>query len=493
MIRTHAIIRQLQTGVPGLDEVLGGGLQECSFNLIAGRPGCGKTTLAHQIMFGLATPERPALYFTAIGEPPLKMLRYQQQYTFFDLDKLNRSVRFVNLAEETSAGDLALVLARIVAEVDQCQPGLVFIDSFTSVLIAGQGEGRSFNGVQQFVQNLGVLMTSWQATTFLIGAHFSESEHNPVLTVTDGLIWLRQRVQGCAMVREMEIVKMRGQPSLPGLHAFRISRAGIEVFTPPRPAASAGASGSASMARLSIGVAGVDEMMGGGLPGGYVLLVAGPSGSGKSIMAAAFLQEGARLGQGGVIAACGRRGCHSHGRRIAELIEGERIGVVDLFTMARSVDEMAQLLVSEIRRIKATRVVIDSLSDFELALAPALRDDFREALARLLSALASTGATVLMTCEREDLPGDPGFSRCGPAFLADALIVQRYVEVGSRLQRAMAVVKVRGSAHSNEWRCFSIDTDGIVLGEPLADSPWLPGDSRRGGTLLGAEAVEQPS
>jgi circadian clock protein KaiC len=485
MIKTHAIIRQLRTGVPGLDEVLGGGLQECSFNLIAGRPGCGKTTLAHQIMFGLATPECPALYFTAIGEPPLKMLRYQQQYDFFDLDKLNRSVRFVNLAEETAAGDLALVLARIAAEVDRCQPGLVFIDSFTSVVIAGQGAGRSFNGVQQFVQNLGVLMTSWQATTFLIGAHFSESEHNPVLTVTDGLIWLRQRVQGYSMVREMEIMKMRGQPSLPGLHTFRISRAGIEVFTPPQPAVSAGATGSASMERLSIGVAGLDEMMGGGLPRGYVLLVAGPSGSGKSIMAAAFLQEGARLGQSGVIAAFGPRWCRSHGRLIAELIEGERIGVVDLFAMARSVDEMAQLLVSEIRRIKATRVVIDSLAELELALAPAFRDDFRESLARLLLALTSTGATVLMTCGREEAADDPGFSRCGTAFLTDAIIVQRYVEVGSRLQRAMTVIKVRGSAHSNELRRFDIDADGIVLGEPLVDPPGLPGDSRRGETSPG--------
>jgi circadian clock protein KaiC len=74
-------IKRLATGVPGLDEVLGGGLPEFSFNLIAGQPGCGKTTLAHQIMFALATPERPAIYFTVLGEPPLKMLRYQQQFS----------------------------------------------------------------------------------------------------------------------------------------------------------------------------------------------------------------------------------------------------------------------------------------------------------------------------------------------------------------------------------------------------------------------------
>ena len=92
-------IRQLPTGVPGLDEILGGGLPEYSFNIIAGAPGCGKTTLAHQIMFANATPERPALYFTVLGEPAIKMLRYQQQFTFFDQAKLDGAIRFVNLSQ----------------------------------------------------------------------------------------------------------------------------------------------------------------------------------------------------------------------------------------------------------------------------------------------------------------------------------------------------------------------------------------------------------
>jgi circadian clock protein KaiC len=89
-------INKLPTGVPGLDEILGGGLPEFSFNIIAGAPGSGKTTLAHQIVFANATPERPALYFTILGEPAIKMLRYQQRYTFFDQARLNNAVRFIN-------------------------------------------------------------------------------------------------------------------------------------------------------------------------------------------------------------------------------------------------------------------------------------------------------------------------------------------------------------------------------------------------------------
>ena len=127
---TQPLIKLLATGVPGFDEILGGGLPEYSFNLIVGTPGAGKTTLAHQMMFALATPERPAIYFTVLGEPPLKMLRYQQQFQFFDLDKLNRSIRLVSLAEETAAGDLDKVLARIMQEVETHKPAFVFVDSF---------------------------------------------------------------------------------------------------------------------------------------------------------------------------------------------------------------------------------------------------------------------------------------------------------------------------------------------------------------------------
>ena len=106
-------INKLPTGVPGLDEILGGGLPEFSFNIIAGAPGSGKTTLAHQIVFTNAMPERPALYFTILGEPAIKMLRYQQQYTFFDQTKLNNAVRFIKLSQVVLEKDLVAVLQEI--------------------------------------------------------------------------------------------------------------------------------------------------------------------------------------------------------------------------------------------------------------------------------------------------------------------------------------------------------------------------------------------
>ena len=477
MTTGKAIIHRLQTGVPGLDEVLGGGLPEFSFNLIAGPPGSGKTTLAHQLMFSLATPERPALFFTVLGEPPLKMLRYQQQFDFFDLDKLNRSVRFVNLGDDAASGDLDKVLERIVAEVEARAPGLVFIDSFRSVVLAGQGPGATPNGLQQFIQTLGVLMTSWQATTFLLGEYFSANDPNPIFTVADGLLWLRQSVERNSVVRKLEIMKMRGQSTLPGLHTFRIGNAGLQVFAPPQPAnpADTPVSPDVAGARAGMGVAGLDGMLGGGLPRGYSLLVAGPSGSGKSIMAAAFLAEGARNGETGVIASFEQRPNRSRGRAMTELIDSGRVGLVDSRSTGLSVDETAMQLITEIRRLKARRVVIDSLSGFELALAPTFREDFRESLSRMVSALAGAGVTTLMTSELEDRYNDLRFSPYGTAFLTDAIIVQRYIELDGRLQRMLAVVKVRSSAHSNELRLFHVDDDGIQIGDRLADHEGLLG------------------
>ena len=474
---TKVTINRLATGVPGLDAVLGGGLPEFSFNLIAGQPGCGKTTLAHQMMFALATPERPAIYFTVLGEPPLKMLRYQQQFGFFDAEAINRSVRFINLSDDAVTGDLDRVLKRIVDEVTQHNPALVFVDSFRSVVLASETEGNPHNKLQLFVQQLGMLMTSWQATTFLIGEYFTDTDANPVFTVCDGLIWLRQSVQRNSMVRKIEIMKMRGQPTLPGLHTFRIGSSGLEVFPPAGVAApiEAEAIPVAFAPRLLMGVPGLDEMLGGGLPRGYSLLVAGPSGSGKSILAAAFLSEGARSGETGVIAAFEQHPNRSRSRVVADLIAAGKVALVENRAADLSIDEIVYMLLREIRRLGASRVVIDSLSGFELALAPTFREDFRESLSSLVTALAGVGVTVLMTSELEDRYTDLRFSPYGTAFMTDAIIVQRYIEVDSRLRRVMAVVKVRASAHSDQLREFSIDAEGIHIGEMLANHEGLLG------------------
>ncbi len=469
-----AKILQLATGVPGLDELLGGGLPQYSFNLIAGVPGCGKTTLAHQMMFALASPECPALFLTILGEPPLKMLRYQQQFDFFNTDALNNYVRFVNLSDETLAGDMNVVLQRITDEVRNHRPAYVFVDSFRSVLRSTTQSPDTRNLLEHFVQELAMIMTSWRATTFLIGEYAEPGDSNSVFTVADGIIWLRQSVQRNSMVRKLEIVKMRGNASLPGLHSFRISRQGIRIFAPvniPKEEET-----DESLPRLLLGIPRLDEMLGGGLPRGYSLLVAGPSGSGKSILSTTFLAEGTRRGETGVIAAFEQRpDRRSRSPVLAELVKSGAVTVVNTGSPDLSMDEVMVLLINEIRRSKATRVVLDSLSGFELALAPTFRADFRESMLHLVTTLTDAGTTVVMTSELEDRYTDLRFSPYGTAFLTDAIIVQRYIEVDSRLRRLIAVVKVRASYHSDELREYTIDKHGLHIGEMLVQQEGLLG------------------
>src|SRR5688572_23827179 len=365
-------IRQLPTGVPGLDAVLGGGVPEFSFNLIAGAPGSGKTTLAQNIMFSLAEPGRPALYFTVLGEPPVKMLRYQQQFTFFDASKVNESIRFINVAEEVLKGGLSQILKRIVQEVEAASPSVVVVDSFrTAVRTAEREPGGPFE-MQQFVQDLGIHLTGWQATTFLVGEYeVAETAENPIFTVADGLLWLYQSVDRNSVVRKMQVVKCRGQASIPGLHTFRITDEGIQVFPrvivdpeeKPEPASPGGR--RRPRPRVSTGIKPLDEMLGGGIPAGYSVLVAGPSGSGKTVLATEFLKEGARRGEPGILAVFEKRPHQdlqiaARGRRRGRLVTDKQIGVIQARPLDLSIDEVLDEVSKAILRLEARRLVIDS-------------------------------------------------------------------------------------------------------------------------------------
>lgn len=466
-------IQKLLTGVPGLDALLGGGLPEFSFNLLAGTPGSGKTTLAHQMMFALANPDRRAIFFTVLGESPLKMLRYQQQFPFFDFAKVNSSIKFVNLAADLLDGDFDRVLSRIIEEVQAFSPGLVFVDSFRSIVQSARSDDPGISGLQHLVQQLGMQMSSWQATSFLIGEYLvQEAESSPIFTVADGIIWMSQMSYRDSMIRKIQVVKMRGQAQSPGLHTFKISDSGIEVFS--RAVASVELKNSASQVqgdaiRMSMGNTTLDKMMGGGVPQAYSVLVVGPSGSGKTILATQFLAEGVRVGEKGVIAAFEKSPHQLLSQELKRMIESGNVGVINTQSLDLSLDEIFHDMLENVRRLQAKRLVIDSLSGFELALSAVFREDFREALYRMVASLTAMGVTVLMTAELEDQYTSLKFSSSGNAFLADAIIMQRYVEISGQLQRVIAVVKVRSSTHSKDICFYTIAEDDICIGDALTN------------------------
>ncbi|MDQ3340303.1 MAG: protein kinase [Myxococcota bacterium] len=466
-------IKRLATGVRGLDEVLGGGIPEFSFNLIAGGPGGGKTTLSHQIMFATATVERPALFITILGEPPLKMLRYQQQYTFFDGTMIPGCIRFLHLGAELLEHGLELVLERIVEEVEATNPKLVFVDSFRAVVRKSTEPGQL--ELQSFAQRLALHLTGWEATTFLIGEYEErEAEANPIFTVADGVVWLSQVVDRNSVVRKLQVVKMRGQATIPGLHTLKITDEGLRIYPRlPNPERSVGAHADGKLRRMT-GIAGIDEMLGGGIPGGYSVMVTGPSGSGKTVLATQFIREGVRNGERGVIALFEKAPTEylattPAADSLSELVASGQLEMLYLRPLDLSVDETMDEIATAVQRLGATRVVIDSLMGFELALAPTFRDDFRESLYRMVGSLTKLGITIVMTAELTDVYTELRLSPHDISFLADGIILQRYVELDGQMRRVLFVAKMRGFEHSHDLRLYEIGPEGIVLGEPLHD------------------------
>jgi circadian clock protein KaiC len=465
-------IRKIPTGVRGLDDILGGGIPEFSFNLIAGMPGSGKTTMAHQVVFANATVKKPALYFTVLGEPALKMLRYQQQFTFFDVSKVGKAIRFINLSDLVLHKDLNAVLVDIVKQVTAVNPGFVVVDSFRTVIRKALATSSEME-MQSFMQQLTQFLTSWEATTFLVGEYGTdETQGNPLFTIADGLFWLSQKVERNSVVRKLQILKVRGLDSVPGLHTVRISDAGLQAFSRTLGFDRIIKKTSAPRRRLSMGIAELDKMMGGGPREGDSLLIAGPSGTGKTALATQFIAAGLRNGEPAIMAIFEERPkgytnrADSFGLNLRMPLAQGKLEILYLRPLDLSVDEIMQEILDAVDRIGAKRLVIDSLVSLEMALAPGFREDYRESLYRLIVALTGAGVTILSTVEVEDTFTGFSFSHYTISFLTDDIIRLRYVEIDGQLRKVMVVIKMRGGNHSKDIREYVITDKGVVVIRP---------------------------
>lgn len=299
-----------------------------------------------------------------------------------------------------------------------------------------------------------------------------------MFTVADGVMWLSQTAERLSTVRQLQVVKMRGMAVMPGFHTFRITREGVRIF--PRmfqrdvPIASAPVK-SGPRPRLSSGIKGLDEMLGGGYPAGDAVLLTGASGTGKTTFANHFVAAAQQSGESAVMAIFEENPsdyvvrAQQMGLDLEAMRQSGRLKMLYLRPLDLSVDETLLAISDAVAEIGATRVVIDSLSGFELALAPTFRTDFREAMYRLISALTCTGITVMMTLEVTYKPESLSTSTQNVSFFADDILVQRFVQLEGELRTVVTVMKMRGSSHSHGLRAYQITPRGVVLGEVMKE------------------------
>jgi circadian clock protein KaiC len=271
----------------------------------------------------------------------------------------------------------------------------------------------------------------------------------------------------------LQIIKLRGQASVPGLHTFRITDAGLQAFS-----RTFGLSGHKRNApgkrRLSIGVPELDKMLGGGIPEGDSVLITGASGTGKSVLATQFIAEGIRQGEPGIVAVFEERPhayvdrAGSFGLDLETPQQDGKLLILYLRPLDLSVDETMNEILDAVQKIGAKRLVIDSLAGFEMALSPGFREDFRESLYRMIFALTGIGVTILSTVEVDESFTEFPFSTYSISFLTDDIIRLRYVSIEGQLRKIVIVIKMRGGDHSKDIREYEISSErGFVLGERL--------------------------
>jgi circadian clock protein KaiC len=462
-------LERLSTGSAAFDRILDGGLPVRSTTVVAGEPGAGKTLFALQMLFNLARQGKKALYFTTLSEPSLKLLRYMQQFSFFDEVVIGKQITFVDLGSVVRTQQCDDTLAAIVERVEREEPDVVVIDSFKAMRdLLGDAPA-----IRRFVYDLAVHTASWGAATLLVGEYTAdEIASHAEFSIADGILRLGTQRDELTAVRVIDVLKLRGADCVTGRHFFQIGSDGLTFFPRVRsPAASDGATVASFAERATTGVAGLDEMLGGGYPRASSTVVQGATGTGKTVLGLQFLLEGARRGEPGVHFTLEEtsdqlRGiAQGFGWDLLDLEKRHLLALAYTSPVELSTDAFLDRARQRVEQIGARRAVLDSLTSMELGVSSQRR--FKELVYAMTKHFRAMGVTFCLSMEVTELLGSAQLSGHGVSFAADNLVQLKYVELDGRLERGISVLKARGVRHTTEVRRMSITDHGIEIGAPF--------------------------
>ncbi len=458
-------LRRVPTGVPGLDEVLLGGLFSGGAYILHGAPGTGKTTLANQICFHHARGGGRALFVTLLAESHARMRQNMETFPFFDAALVPDSVYYISAfstLEDEGLRGLMLLLRR---EVHARGATMLVLDG---LVIAAETAG-SDQEFRKFIYELQSHLAAQDCIALLLTGG-GRSAYQPEHTMVDGLITLEDVHLGNRVQRNLEVHKTRASSALRGQHPYRITDDGIMVY--PRTEAlfayPSRVNGN-TRERIPLGVADLDAMMDGGPLRGTTTLILGASGAGKTTLGMHFLAQAKadepalhfgfyetpeRL----------KTNAAAIGLDLAKLVEQGHLEILWRPTTEQILDDVADQLIAAVRRRKVSRLFIDGLGGYVDAADQQGR--VSHVFAALANELRALGVTTVYSGETNNLVGPEVLVPVdGISAIVENLVLLRFVEYRARLYRLLSIMKVRGSGFDPRLREFRVTDWGIKLAD----------------------------
>ncbi|OPY58035.1 MAG: Circadian clock protein kinase KaiC [Pelotomaculum sp. PtaU1.Bin035] len=459
-------MERVSTGISGLDGILRGGVPEGATVLVAGKPGTGKTIFAHQMAFYNSSPGRKVIYLTTLSEPLIKVMKYQQEFTFFNFSNFQHNFIYQDLGSLLRNKGPSGALNAIDDLLKRHEPFLAIIDSIKTVfdILNSSLECR------EFLVDLSVKLATWGCTTLLLGEYSEEElDVRPESAIVDGIIYLYAEDKK-QQRRYLRVLKMRGTGYTGGENILFITERGIAIFPRVHPKVSA-QSYECLTERISTGIAGLDEMTGGGIPRGTTTLVSSSSGTGKTILALHYAYAGLCQGENIIYVTFEENPNQilytsaNMGISLQPYMQNSQMQLQHISPIELNVDEHLYHIQKLCGKHGAKRVIIDSISSFEIG----MEDKFKytDYIWAMTDYFKTRGVSTLLTNEIHASEQASTITKHGISYLADNLLLLRFIESDMDIKCYLRVIKMRTSHHYTKMREFHIGSTGVAIGASL--------------------------
>ncbi|MHA1401721.1 MAG: RAD55 family ATPase [Candidatus Heimdallarchaeaceae archaeon] len=453
-------MKLLKTNIKILDKILNGGFPSGSLNFIIGSPGTGKTILVQHILFNTT---KKALYLTTLSEPITKVIKYVQDFEFFNKDIFGERVFFYDIGFALrKSKNVEEVIEFIMKKIDEIQPEVLVIDSFKAI----RDMIKTYVNFRKFAYELSVQLSVVGCTSFLVGEYTTEDLAKfPEFAISDGIINLSVNEVSGNITRQIQAIKLRGQDVKLAPYVFKISSKGIRILCPSFEIEEK-EDVKVEKERTKTGIQGLDDLLYGGIPRGRSILISRVSGTGKTILALQFLCKGAEVGEKGLLILT-----EETPSRLQDLAKGfgfkleeyEKLGLIKIVHFSQveiNVNENICNIIEMIDDFRPDRFVLDSYSVFIHRFTDPIK--VREQTFEFSTILKKYGITGFFISDIAS--GENRISRFGTEETVMDGVIILYTELkDSHRERFIEIYKMRSIKHVEGKYNFDITEKGIEV------------------------------